>query len=100
MPNGEVTIGEMVRVVQAFKEDVREDLRAINGRLDNLNMVHVDVYAADRTADAENRRAMGERLGALESRERETTTWALRYLLALIVTILLAVGSTAYTIIR
>jgi hypothetical protein len=47
------SIGELSRMLAAFKNDTHDDLIAINARLDQLSFVTPEVYAADRMADSE-----------------------------------------------
>ncbi|MFD7995528.1 hypothetical protein [Streptomyces mexicanus] len=44
----EPTLGELGRLIQALRGDVRDDMAAINARLDRL--VSMDVYTAEKAA--------------------------------------------------
>src|SRR5690606_41764167 len=46
------SLGELGRLIQALRDDVREDMQAINQRLDKL--VSADVYAVEKAAMAKD----------------------------------------------
>lgn len=48
MTSGEPSLGELGRLLQALRDDFREDMAAINLRLDKL--VSADVYAVEKAA--------------------------------------------------
>lgn len=48
----EPSLGELGRLIRALRDDVREDMQAINTRLDKL--VSADVYAVEKAAMAKD----------------------------------------------
>lgn len=48
----EPSLGELGRLIRALRDDVREDMQAINQRLDKL--VSADVYAVEKAAMAKD----------------------------------------------
>lgn len=84
MTGGEAeSLGELSRIIAAFKADIREDFERINIRLDKLEFVHPSVYAADRHTDQERHNALADRVSRIES----SVQWAIRTLGATIITL-------------
>lgn len=69
----EPSLGELGRLIQLLRGDVREDMAAINARLDKL--VSADVYAAEKEAMAKDISDLGKDLERLAAKqERDMTT--------------------------
>lgn len=60
------SLGELSRIVAALKNDIREDFSDLRKQIDGLNVVHADVYAADRVADHERHKALVARIDNIE----------------------------------
>lgn len=82
-----VTAAELMRSLQEFKTDVREDFKELRSSIANLNHVHVDVYAADRMTDAERYKAIIQRVDAME----DGNQWLRRLVVGAAVTAVIAV---------
>ena len=77
----EPTNGELGRLIQALRADVREDLGLINQRLDKV--VPLDVYTIEKTA-------LADRVTALEqAREKDATriTATRRWVIGTVITV-------------
>jgi hypothetical protein len=64
--NDEPTLGELGRLIQLLRGDVREDMQLINARLDKL--VSADVYTAEKAAMAKDISDLGKDLEQLAAR--------------------------------
>ena len=62
----EPSLGELGRLIQLLRGDVREDMALINARLDKL--VSADVYAAEKAAMAKDISDLGKDLDQLAAR--------------------------------
>lgn len=65
MPD-ELTLGELGRLIQALRSDVRDDMAQINLRLDKL--VSADVYAVEKAAMTKDISDLGKALEQLAAR--------------------------------
>ena len=63
----EPSLGELGRLIQALRGDVREDMAAINSRLDKL--VSADVYAAEKAAMAKDISDLSKDLDQLAAKQ-------------------------------
>jgi hypothetical protein len=63
----EPSLGELGRLIQLLRGDVREDMAAINNRLDKL--VSADVYAAEKAAMAKDISDLGKDLEQLAAKQ-------------------------------
>jgi len=77
-----ITLGELIRTLTAFKEDVRDDFNDLRDQLGRLNHVHADVYAADRVADGIRHKAVVDRLERLEQSLRRAVNLAVTAFIA------------------
>lgn len=76
--------GELGRLIQSLREDWREDLGQLNGRLDKV--VPVDVYTIEKTQ-------LGERVTALENqreKDAERIIATRRWMVGVVITVCLA----------
>lgn len=65
-----ITLGELGRLIQALRGDVREDMAALNARLDR--MVSLDVYAAEKHVLTKGIDDLSKRVDAMANqRERD-----------------------------
>src|SRR4051812_28046797 len=93
-PGAAETIGELSRMLAAFKADTHDDLIALNSRLDQLNFVTPQVYAADRHADTERHKADIARMERIEADLRgiqSNNQWLWRTIVGAIVIALVGV---------
>jgi hypothetical protein len=65
----EPSLGELGRLIQALRGDVRDDMAQINGRLDRL--VSADVYAVEKAAMSKQIDDLAKVVDALQ-RQRQT----------------------------
>jgi UDP-N-acetylmuramate-alanine ligase len=73
MPD-EPTLGELWRVIESLRRDIRDDFAQISGRLDRL--VPLDVYRADQRAAELRTATVEQRVTAMEQRaERRPDRW-------------------------
>lgn len=61
------SLGELSRIVATLKDDIREDFADLRKRIENLNVVHTDVYLADRGADLERHKRLVDRVEVVEA---------------------------------
>lgn len=83
MPD-EPSNGELGRLIQSLREDWREDLGQLNGRLDKV--VPVDVYTIEKTQ-------LAERVTALETQREKDAERILatrRWMIGVVITVCLA----------
>lgn len=76
--------GELGRLIQALREDMREDMGQLNQRLDKV--VPVDVYTIEKTT-------ITERVTALEThreKDAEKMTATRRWMVGVVITVALA----------
>lgn len=76
--------GELGRLIQALRDDVREDLGNLNGRLDSV--VPRDVYTIEKTQ-------LGDRVTALETQREKDAERILatrRWMIGVVITVCLA----------
>ncbi|MFM9373286.1 hypothetical protein [Streptomyces sp. Da 82-17] len=64
----EPSLGELWRLIEAMRGDVRDDMSQINARLDRL--VSADVYAVEKAAMAKDISDLGETVKGIQ-RQRE-----------------------------
>lgn len=62
-----VTLGELGRLIQALRGDVRDDMAQINTRLDRL--VSIDVYQAEKAATAKDIADLGKVVDQLAAKQ-------------------------------
>ncbi|MEV8363816.1 hypothetical protein [Streptomyces niveus] len=85
--------GELGRLIQALRDDVREDLGQLNGRLDKV--VPVDVYTIEKTQ-------LGDRVTALETQREKGAERILatrRWMIGVVITVCLALLPYLVTIV-
>lgn len=90
----EPTNGELGRLIQALRADVREDLGQINQRLDKV--VPLDVYTIEKTA-------LADRVTALEqAREKDATriTTTRRWVIGTVITVVAALLPYLGTVVK
>ena len=76
--------GELGRLIQSLRDDIREDLGNVNGRLDRL--VPVDVYTIEKTQ-------ITERVTALETqreKDAERIVATRRWMFGVVITVCIA----------
>jgi hypothetical protein len=61
------SLGELSRIVASLKDDIREDFASLNKKIDGLNVVHTDVYVADRHTDAERHKRLSDKVDRIEA---------------------------------
>lgn len=86
--------GELGRLIQSLREDMREDMGQLNQRLDKV--VPVDVYTIEKTT-------ITERVTALEThreKDAERLVATRRWMLGVVITVVLAVLPYLATIVR
>lgn len=79
-------LGELGRLIQALRGDVRESIGQLNGRLDKL--VHAEVYAAEKASMAKDIRDLELAVEALRRQrdlDAERVTQTRRWMLASVV---------------
>ena len=64
-----VTLGELGRLIQALRGDVRDDMAQINARLDRL--VSIDVYTAEKTAMSKDIADLTKALEQLAAKQQQ-----------------------------
>ncbi|MER7068928.1 hypothetical protein ABT357_25185 [Streptomyces albidoflavus] len=82
----EPSLGELGRLIQALRGDVRDDLAQVNARLDRL--VSADVYAVERSAMEKQISDLGKAVEAIQQQRQQDAdrvTQTRRYLLASVV---------------
>jgi hypothetical protein len=65
----EPTLGELGRLIQALRGDVRDDMAQLNVRLDRL--VNIDVYTAEKAAMAKDITDLGKAMEQLAAKEAQ-----------------------------
>ncbi|MFD9225370.1 hypothetical protein ACFWDI_36420 [Streptomyces sp. NPDC060064] len=86
--------GELGRLIQSLREDMREDMGQLNARLDKV--VPVDVYTIEKTT-------ITERVTALEThreKDAERLVATRRWMLGVVITVVVAVLPYLATIVR
>lgn len=84
--------GELGRLIQALREDIREDIGQLNGRLDR--MVSADVYAVEKAAAARESADLKAAVeGLRQQRELDTqrVTQTRRWMIASVIVPLLGI---------
>jgi t-SNARE complex subunit (syntaxin) len=70
--NDEPSLGELGRLIQALRGDVRDDMAQINARLDRL--VSADVYAVEKAAMAKDIADLSKDLEQLAAKQQQDVT--------------------------
>ena len=84
--------GELGRLIQALRGDIRDDMAQINARLDR--MVSLDVYAVEKAGVAKDIAEVAkavEGLQAMRERDAERVTQTRRWLVASVIIPLLGI---------
>ncbi|GAA0554748.1 hypothetical protein ACFV27_37415 [Streptomyces antimycoticus] len=84
--------GELGRLIQALRGDIRDDMAGINARLDR--MVSLDVYAVEKAGVAKDIAELAkavEGLQALRAQDAERVTQTRRWLVASVIIPLLGI---------
>lgn len=86
----EPTLGELGRLIQALRSDVRDDLGQINARLDRV--VSTDVYAVEKAAQERRLAALEQAREADAHRITATRRWVIGTVITVVAALLPYLG--------
>lgn len=89
----DVTVGELDRRLDSIVDLVKEGFAAVNKRFDDLNVVHRDVYDANREADKAIIEDLKEEIKAIKEREWGSLKMAGAGLGTIVASVLGAIGT-------
>lgn len=90
MADEQPTNGELGRLIEAMRADMREDMGALHQRLDKA--VPLDVYTIEKQAAAEKMAAVNDRVTAVEQqreKDSERVVQTRRWMIGVVITVLI-----------